>query len=440
LINKEEFQARRERLLRRMAPNSIAIIPAAQELIRSNDTEYHFRQNSDFFYLSGFNEPDAFIVLSNANSTEKSDIHSAIFVRPKDTFAEVWQGRRLGVDAAPDTLLFDIAYSIEALDDVLPEWLNGHEQLYFTLDHNSHADNIVQKALAKCRKAPKQSMLAPSSIHDVNALLHAMRLLKSEAEISVMQQSADISSHAHCQAMQTCQAGMYEYQLEATILHSFAMQGARFAAYNTIVGSGENACILHYTENQDVLNEGDLVLIDAGAEFHGYAADITRTFPVSGTFTPAQTQLYELVLNTQLACIEACKPGTSIARVMQLAQKRITEGLLSLGILNGTLQECMAQEAYKAFFMHGIGHYLGLDVHDVGDYKSKGQDKPLEIGMVITIEPGIYISSQADVPQQYKGIGIRIEDNIAIRENGNIVLTNAVPKTINEIEALMASA
>lgn len=441
MIHPAEFQARREQLLKQLLPNSIAIIPAAQEVTRSNDTEYHFRQNSDFFYLSGFNEPDAFLVLSNAMgaSNHHDTVRSAMFVRPKDDVAEVWQGRRIGVNSAPQVLQVDIAYSIDELDELLPELLNGHTHLYFSLDQNIQADHIVQSALAYCRKAPKQSLLAPNSIYDVNTLIHAMRLIKSEAELALMQQSADISSYAHCQAMQICQPGMYEYQLEATLLHNFAMYGARFAAYNSIVGGGNNACILHYTENQDVLNDGDLVLIDAGSEFHGYAADITRTFPVNGKFSPAQTQLYELVLNTQLACIEQFKAGTSIAEVLPLAVKLITQGLLDLDILLGNFDDLIASEAYKSYFMHGLGHYLGLDVHDVGDYKTNGQHKALEAGMVITVEPGVYIPANAKVPEQFKGIGIRIEDNIVITPNGNKVLTHAVPKTISDIEALMAS-
>lgn len=445
MITLKEFNIRRKRLLSQLLPNSIAIIPAAHELTRSNDTEYAFRQNSDFFYLTGFNEPDAFLILSNAGNKMDNDsaLESAIFVRPKDEFAEIWHGRRLGAIAAPKSLGIDFAYSIEDLQEVLPELLNGHEYLYFSIDENAQADEVVLGAMSVCKRAPKQSMTAPCAIYDVNQMIHAMRLIKSEAELALMQQSADISCQAHCVAMQMCKPGMFEYQLEAYILHSFAMQGARFAAYNTIVGGGDNACILHYTENQDVLNNNDLVLIDAGSEYQGYAADITRTFPVNGKFTQAQAQLYELVLKAQLASIDVLKPGNTIAQAMQVAVEIITKGLLELGILEGQLQTCIANDAHKDFFMHGLGHYLGLDVHDVGVYKRAGKDIPLQAGMVLTVEPGIYIAPNAKVPTQYKGIGIRIEDNIALYENGsdagNKVLTAKVPKTIHDIEAIMAT-
>lgn len=440
MINTHSFSARRKQLLGQLAPNSIAIIPAAQECTRSNDTEYHFRQNSDFFYLTGFNEPDAFLILSNACEAPSAKGKSILLVRAKDELAEIWQGRRLGAEAAPSALAIDEAYNIDDITHLLPSLLDGHEQLYYSLGSNQDADDIVQAALMVCKKAPKQSMLAPKSIHDVNPIIHAMRLIKSSDEIALMQQSADISCEAHKKAMQVCKEGMYEYQLEATILHHFAMNGARFAAYNTIVGSGENACILHYTENQDVLKSGDLVLIDAGSEFEGYAADITRTFPVNGKFSAPQTELYNLVLAVQLLCIDELVPGKTIAAAMQLAVEQITQGLLELGILEGSLEACLENDAHREFFMHGLGHYLGLDVHDVGDYKQAGKDKPLEEGMVLTVEPGIYISEKANVPEQYKGIGIRIEDNIVITSNGNRVMTQNIVKTVEDIEALMAEA
>lgn len=469
-ISVQEYAARRYKLLSMLAPNSIAIIAGAQEQIRSNDTEYHFRQNSDFFYLTGFNEPDAFLVLSNQggdakqfavldsndslefNHATKDDPRSAcsiMFVRPSDPTAEIWHGRRLGVLKAPQALNIDLAYAIEDISEVLPTLLDGHDHLYFSLGNNADADNIVQEALDVCKQAPKQSMNAPIRIEDVNCLIHAMRLIKSPAELALMQKSADISCDAHTAAMQICRPNMFEYQLEATILHSFAMQGARHAAYNSIVGSGENACILHYTENTDLLKEGDLVLIDAGSEFGGYAADITRTFPINGCFSKPQKDIYELVLATQLACIEAFKPGVTLSEVQKKAVEMITEGLIDLGVLEGDVQSCIDCEAYKAFYMHGLGHYLGLDVHDVGNYKERVLstqntidrpqyiDKPLEIGMVLTVEPGIYISGSAEVPMQYKNIGVRIEDNIVITAEGNRVLTANAVKTVDDIEAVM---
>lgn len=440
-IDITEYQSRRKALFDKIERNSLVIIPSAQEVTRSNDTEYHFRQNSDFFYLTGFTEPNAFLVLSNKalDSEKVSSIESAIFLRPKDEFAEVWHGRRLGVTNAPSQLMIGTAYSIDDVDTILPDIIDGHEYLYYSLGENLEADAQVQKALGECKNAPKQSKTAPHSIVDVNAIIHEMRLLKSSQEIAVMQQSADISCKAHAAAMQLCAPGVYEYQLEATILHYFAMHGARHAAYNTIVGGGDNACILHYVENQDKLVNGDLVLIDAGSEYQGYAADITRTFPVSGHFSPAQKAIYNLVLKAQVASISELVPGATIPNVMETAVTIITQGLLDLGILQGELASCIANGAHKAFFMHGLGHYLGLDVHDVGTYKEVGRDRALEAGMVLTVEPGIYISKNAEVPSQYRGIGVRIEDNIVITAQGNEVLTSKVPKSIDDIEALMAS-
>lgn len=440
-INVTEFEARRAKLLSMVNANAVVVIPSGNEVTRSNDTEYPFRQNSDFYYLTGFDEPDCLLVLSN-NPLVREDVgtcETTLFLRPKDDFAEIWHGRRLGITDAPKALLLDNAFSIDDVEEILPDIIDGHDYLYFELGNNPDADDIVQCSMAACKNAPKQSKQAPACIIDVSHQIHAMRLIKSPSEIAVMQKSADISCTAHKAAMTLCAPGVYEYQLEATILHSFAMQGARYPAYNTIVGGGDNACILHYVENKDVLSNGDLVLIDAGSEYQGYAADITRTFPVNGKFSQAQKDIYNLVLSVQLTCIEQLKPGRSIAQVMQLAVKMTTQGLIDLGILEGPLNTCIEEGAHKAFFMHGLGHYLGLDVHDVGNYKDQGQDKLLEIGMVMTVEPGIYISEKANVPAQYKGIGVRIEDNVVITANGNDVLTAQAPKSIDDIEAHMAA-
>lgn len=437
VIDTAQYEARRLRLLRNLKTNAIVIIPSAQETVRSNDTEYSFRQNSDFYYLTGFNEPDCFLVLSNS-STHASTPHTTLFLRPKDDFAEIWHGRRLGISDAPRALLLDAAYCVDDIDEILPDMLDGHDYLYYALGDNLPSDDIVQCAMSVCKHAPKQSKQAPASIVDVSRFIHAMRVIKSPQEIALMQQSADISCAAHKAAMTLCKPGVFEYQLEATILYTFAMHGARHAAYNSIVGGGENACILHYVENKDALADGDLVLIDAGSEFQGYAADITRTFPVNGRFSEAQKELYNIVLSTQLSSISQLVPGRTIAEVMKSAVIMITQGLLDLGILKGELNTCIEEEAYKAYFMHGLGHYLGLDVHDVGNYKENGHDRLLEAGMVMTVEPGIYVSKKANVPEKYKGIGVRIEDNIVITRSGNEVLTRNVPKRIEDIEAHMA--
>ena len=460
MISAQEYQARRERLLSATPLNSVIIVSAANEVTRSRDTEYHFRQNSDFFYLSGFTEPDAFLVLFNRQASASKNsadnhsssenikssqfpIRSAIFVREKDPQAETWHGRRLGVDAAPEKLSIDMAYGLSDINELLPELIDGAAALYYSLGDNQRSDKIVQAAIAVCKYAPKQSKIAPSSIVDVSELIHKMRLIKSPAELELMQASANIACEAHKRAMQTCRPGAYEYQLEAHILHTFAMHGARFAAYNTIVGGGENACILHYTENHDELVDGDLVLIDAGAEYAGYASDITRTFPVNGRFSEPQKALYTIVLNAQLASIASLKPGATLSQAMQVAAEIITQGLLDLGILQGSFESCMQEGTYKAFFMHGLGHYLGLDVHDVGPYKEGGNDILLAPGMVLTVEPGIYIATQNTanyVPNEYKNIGIRIEDNVVITNDGCRVLTTKAPKTIDEIETFMANA
>lgn len=445
-ISDSEYQQRRQRLLDQMQDNSIAIVFAGSEVVRSNDTEYQFRQNSDFFYLTGFEEPDAVLVLSNQLSIEGNDKFSAsnvkqscsiMFVRPKNSLAEIWHGRRLGVDAAPSSLNVDLAFSIEQLPVLLPDLLDGHENLYFEQGREETADCIVKKGLFTCKKSPKQTKTAPQSVIDISQMIHQMRLIKSNNEIEIMKRSALISCEAHKQAMRICRPGVYEYQLEAHILYCFGLNGASSAAYNSIVGGGENACILHYTENKDLLNDNDLVLIDAGCEYNGYAADITRTFPVNGTFSQAQRDIYELVLSVQKSCIEQLTPNTTIAKVMELAVDSITEGLIKLGIMKGNKADCIKAEAHKEFFMHGLGHYLGIDVHDVGNYKEKGKEVVLQPGMVITVEPGIYISSSSDVPDKYKGIGVRIEDDILITKDGNINLTAKAPKEINDIENTM---
>jgi Xaa-Pro aminopeptidase len=428
------------------APSSIVVVPAASLATRSNDTEYPFRQDSDFRYLTGFNEPDAFLVMSNAiiskrtQSNKPDDIAVFMFVQPKDPHAEIWHGRRLGTDAAPDILGVDDAYSVDSIDELLPELLNGHDHLYYCLDKYPDADSIVQSALSECKSAPKQTMLAPSSIVDVSIIIHKMRRIKSAHEIEVMRGAAEISADAHKRAMMFVKPGVFEYQLEAEIHHEFAMRGAKYPAYSTIVGSGHNACILHYTENSDEIQDGDLVLIDAGCELQGYAADITRTFPANGKFSAPQKALYQLVLDAQLAALAELGPGNTIAQGMKACIAVICHGLVELGILKGKVDTLIEQEAWRPYFMHGLGHYLGLDVHDVGIYKQDGEDLPLEPGVVITVEPGLYINEDSDAPAQYRGIGVRIEDNIAITTTGHHILTGDVPKDICAIEELMGSA
>lgn len=433
----QECALRRESLLLTLPPNSVCIVPSAQMVTRSNDTEYPFRQDSDFHYLTGFPEHDAVLVMSN--SEQYDEHYSALFCLNKDELAEIWQGRRFGPDMAKQTFGFDNCHSIDDLDVGLASYLDGHDHLVYSRGHSPDLDHIIDASLETLRSAPKQSKLAPSNQRDLRDLLHEARLIKSPFELSIMREAATISCLAHKNAMTLCKAGMNEYHLEAHIHHTFAMHGAKHPAYESIVGSGENACILHYTQNNCELKKGDLVLIDAGAELHGYAADITRTFPVSGRFSDEQKALYQLVLDAQLASLEQMRPGGNFKAANDTAIEVLTQGLIDHGLLSGELNDNIEEQTYRQFFMHGLGHWLGLDVHDVGKYKFAGQDREFVTGMVMTIEPGLYVSPSSDVDPKWQGIGIRIEDNVVITADGYEVLTDAVPKTIADIEALMAS-
>lgn len=441
MIEMLEFIERRKALLASMLPNSIAVIPAAQLVTRSNDTEYPFRQDSNFHYLSGFPEPDAMLVLSNNPTLTDEPVggqFSALFCLPKDKMSEIWQGRRIGPDLAQQKFEFDVAHGNDELDIGLESYIDGHDHLYFARGQHPAAEELIDSVLQQLRNAPKQSKTPPNTQIDSRDLINEMRLIKSSQEIAIMRQAAQISCTAHKRAMSYSAAGKNEFHLEAEIHHSFAMQGAKHPAYGTIVGSGDNTCILHYTENSGELHDGDLVLIDAGAELQGYAADITRTFPVSGKFTEPQKQLYQLVLDAQLASFALFKPGNTLKMATDCAIEVITEGLITLGILTGTVEENIEKQHFREYFMHGLSHWLGLDVHDVGNYKIDGQERPLKPGMTLTVEPGIYIAKDAAVDAKWRGIGIRIEDNLLITDAGYEVLTQDAPKTIEEIEIHMA--
>ena len=440
MIANTEFAQRRIRFAETMVNNSVAVFPAAKELTRSRDTEFAFRQNSDFHYLTGFPEPDAWLII------EKSDdaVRSTLICRVKDKLAEIWHGRRIGKDAAKVDFLFDHTADETELHQELHNALNNKQTLYWAQGEFAEADNRVFDLLTELRSAPKKGWNAPTDIIDPRPVVHNMRLIKSQAEIEVMRQAGVISANAHKRAMKfsasQIAAGktVTEYQLEAEIHHEFAMNGARHPAYGTIVGSGENACILHYTENESDINPADLVLIDAGCELQGYAADITRTFPAGGKFSQEQKAIYQLVLSTQEQVLESIKPGTNLKALTDLSVKLITEGLVELGILSGDVDKLIADNAHRAYYMHGLAHWLGLDVHDVGDYNQKGAQRALEPGMVFTVEPGIYIDSNSDCDPKWHGIGVRIEDNILITEDGSENLTVSVPKSVAEIEALMS--
>lgn len=435
-MTQSEFLRRRQALLAQMAPASAALIFSAPEATRSADSEYPYRQNSDFWYFTGFNEPEAVLVLIKSDDTHN---HSVLFNRLRDKTAEIWFGRRLGQEAAPGKLGVDRALAFSEINEQLYQLLNGLDVVYHAQGEYSYADEILFTALNTLRKGSRQNLTAPLSITDWRPLVHEMRLFKSPEEIDILRRAGEISALAHTRAMQTCQPGMFEYHLEGEILHEFNRHGARFASYNTIVGGGENGCILHYTENESELRDGELVLIDAGCEYQGYAGDITRTFPINGKFSPAQREIYDIVLASLDAALTLFRPGTSIQEVTGEVVRIMITGLVKLDILKGDVDQLITDNAHRAFFMHGLSHWLGLDVHDVGVY-GPDRSRLLEPGMVLTVEPGLYIAPDADVPPQYRGIGIRIEDDILITENGNENLTASVVKKADEIEALMAAA
>ncbi|WP_028117756.1 Xaa-Pro aminopeptidase [Ferrimonas senticii] len=424
----------RQQLLAQMPDNSVALVYGHSEVTRSNDTEYRFRQDSDLFYLTGFNEPDCVLLLRKGQSPE-----SILFLRPRDELMEIWHGRRLGVERAPAALGIDAAYSIDDIATELPKLLNGAEVLLHRLGHSVREDALVSGALTSLRGGLRQGLTPIAQVQDLRTVLHELRLHKSAAEIDILAKACQISADAHTRVMQLCRPGMFEYQLEAELKHFSAMNGALEMGYGTIVGGGDNACILHYTENDCELKDGELVLIDAGAEYHGYTGDITRTFPINGKFSAEQKALYQIVLDAEKAAIAMLKPGTTIKQANDRVLEILVGGLVDLGIMQGEVSELIAAEAYKKFYMHGLGHWLGLDVHDVGDYYSPDRTRPLAKGMVLTIEPGLYIAPDAEVDPKWQGIGVRIEDNILITADGHLNLTAAVVKEIADIEALMAS-
>ncbi|MFB4357535.1 Xaa-Pro aminopeptidase [Pantoea sp. BS_4] len=437
MISLETFQQRRQALLAKMVPGSAALIFAAPEVTRSNDSEYPFRQNSDFWYFTGFNEPEALLVLIKSDENHN---HSVLFNRVRDLTAEIWFGRRLGQEAAPAKLGVDRALPWNDIGEQLHLLLNGLDEVYHAQGLYPEADKLVFSALDKLRRGFRQNLSAPASLTDWRPWVHEMRLFKSPEEIAILRRAGEISALAHTRAIQACRPGLYEYHLEGEIHHEFNRHGARFPSYNTIVGSGENGCILHYTENECELRDGDLVLIDAGCEWQGYAGDITRTFPVNGKFSPAQRAVYNIVLKSLETALSRFRPGVSIREVNDEVVHIMVTGLVELGVLQGEVDALIAEDAHRKFFMHGLSHWLGLDVHDVGHYGTPSRDRILEPGMVITIEPGLYIAPDADVPVEYRGIGIRIEDDIVITETGNENLTDSVVKDPDAIEALMAAA
>ncbi len=423
-----------QEFMRRMEPNSVAIIPSARETTRSNDTNYRFRQDSDFFYLTGFEEPDAIAVIKSSGTPGYT-----LFVRPRDPEREIWDGRRAGVEGARKEFGAEESFPIAEFDEKLNDILDGAETLYYRLGVNGDLDDTIIKQIARMRALNRKPIHPPQTIIDPATIVHEMRVVKAPAEIEIMQQAADIAAEAHCAAMKAARAGMREYEIEALIERIFRERGASAPAYTSIVGAGPNATVLHYINNDGELREGDLLLIDAGAEYRGYASDITRTFPVSGRFTKAQREIYELVLKAQKQCVEMVRPGVTHDQLKQHSVEVLTEGMVELGLLKGEPEQLIKDKKHEQFYMHGLGHMLGIDVHDVGQYYFGKESRALEPGVVMTVEPGIYVSVDTkDVPEQYLGIGVRIEDDVLCTQNGPRVLTTKVPKEVEEIEALMA--
>jgi Xaa-Pro aminopeptidase len=435
-LTREEYARRRRQLMRIMGRDSIAILPAAVPKTRNNDVHYGFRQDSDFHYLTGFDEPESVAVLVPGRSGGEY----LLFVRERDREREIWDGHRAGPEGATREFGADDAFPIGDLDDILPGLMENRARVFYTMGVNHEFDQRVLGWVNGLRSQARHGRHPPHEIVALEHFLHDMRLFKSRAELALMQASADIAARAHVRAMRFCQPGRHEYELVAELLHEFHRAQADIS-YQPIVGGGANGCILHYVENRARLQDGDLVLIDAGCEYEKYASDITRTFPVNGAFSPAQRALYEVVLEANLAAIAKVKPGNHWNEPHDAAVQVLTAGLVRLGLLKGRVPALIKSQAYRQFYMHRTGHWLGMDVHDVGDYKVGDVWRELEPGMALTIEPGLYVApGSRGVPKAFQGIGIRIEDDVVVTREGRQVLTGGVPKDPDEIERLMAAA
>jgi Xaa-Pro aminopeptidase len=426
------YRARRAKLLSEMQAG-IAVIPTAAERLRNRDSHYPYRYDSYFYYLTGFTEPEALLVLI-AGDEQKA----VLFAREKDPEREIWDGFRYGPEAAKEAFGFDEAHSITKLDELAPQLISNQPRLFYPLGMDSHWDQRVLGWLNGVRALARTGVTAPAEIKDARALLDEMRLKKDAAELALMRGAAAISGAAHRRAMRATRPGMREFEIEAELIHEFRRQGAQAPAYSPIVAGGANACVLHYVGNDAVLHSGDLLLIDAGCELGGYASDITRTFPVNGGYSRVQRDIYELVLEAQQAAIDAVRPGAEWDAAHNAAVEVLAQGMIDLGLLSGGVDAAIEAESYKRFYMHRTGHWLGLDVHDAGDYKRNGEWRALEAGMVLTVEPGCYVRPAEDVPERFWNIGVRIEDDVLVTDSGNEVLSAETPKRIADIEALMA--
>ena len=431
----KEFEKRRRKLAKLIGKDGIAVIPTASTRVRSRDTDYPYRPDSDFYYFTGFSEPNAVMILAPG----REDGSFILCLREKNPLTEIWDGHMEGLNGVKKNYEADQSFDIEDLETILSSLFLGRQKVFFTLGQDEVSDKILMKSFNAVRAGQRRGGVVPSEIQALEPLVHEMRLIKSKYEISLMKKSAKISVDAHKRIFENCKPGVFEYQIEADIIHEFGKHGA-VPAYTSIVASGQNACTLHYISNRDKMKSGQLLLTDAGCENEMYAADITRTIPVSGEYSKEQKEIYELVLEVQKNAINSIKPGQTFEGLQSDAIKGLTKGLKKLGLLKGRVDQLIKSEAYKDFYMHGIGHWLGMDVHDVGSYMDqKGKSRKFENGMVLTIEPGIYISKKnKNVPTEYRGIGIRIEDDVLVTKSGCDVLTKALPKEIGEIESIMA--
>ena len=426
------YKNRRNNLKELLPKNSVLLVPGADLQYRNADSAFAFRQDSSFYYLSGFCEPSSLIAIVN----DDDGLKSIIFVPPKDKLKEIWDGYRAGPIGAIDDFLFDKAYNNFEIDKMLPDILHGHKEVLYAIGKKQGFDQQVINWTTAAGKKDRHSKSI--NIIDASSLIGNMRLIKDEHEINLIRKACDISAEAHIEAMKSVKDGDNEQQIESLYINEFSKRGARFPAYNPIVAGGENACVLHYVENNQNLKSTELLLVDAGCEYKMYAADITRTFPISGKFSEEQLQIYKIVLNAMNAAIDCVKEGNNIMQPQETSEKVITKGLVELGLLKGDPEELQSSGAYKDFYMHKIGHWLGLDVHDAGDYTEGDEFMTFKPGMITTIEPGIYISSSMDVDEKWKGIGVRIEDDILVTKDGNENLTKKVPSDPNEIESLMS--
>jgi Xaa-Pro aminopeptidase len=429
------FEERRNAVLEAIAPG-VLVLPCAPHPLRNNDVHHGYRQDSDLYYLTGFDEPDSVLVLGAHDAAP-----AILFVRPRDPEREVWDGARAGVEGAMQHFGIDQAYPIAELQQRLPDLLGGHDRLFYHLGRYSEFDATLIKALAGARSKGRRGKAFPTQIVDSDNVVHELRRIKSAAEIELMQRAVEITDVAHRQAMAAARPGGYEFELEAVLRGAFLRQGSPRVAYEPIVGSGPNATVLHHVKNDRQLRDGDLVLIDAGCEYGYYAADVTRTFPANGSFSAPQRELYQVVLQAQQIAIAACVAGATLDGIHEATLRALVQGMLQVGLLQGSLDQVLETKSYQRYYMHRTSHYLGMDVHDVGRYYVAGSPRPLEAGVVITVEPGLYVAESDQLaPERFRGIGIRIEDDVLIEAQGARVLSASIPKTIDDVEQACRAA